>query len=136
MAHLSANKIVIADENKKYGKAMAEFLESNGYDVLGIASNERDLFTMLKQRKPNILIYDFFISQDVYRFASTMEKIKGLLPNVKTLISSVDDYLELKKVSRESGAKGFWVKTMKVESLLDMVKKVKGNTAVFSKQLA
>ena len=124
-------KIVIADVSEKYGIALGKFLESNGFPVLCSVCDEKSLFEVLRKHNPDILIYDLFLSDGRFSFERNMKEILSINPKIKTLVLSIDEYEEVPELCMASGALGYCLKTLDINLILELVKKIDKSEPVF-----
>ena len=51
------NRVLIADDHRILAEALSKLLSAN-YDVIGIASNGRELITLARELNPEVIVLD------------------------------------------------------------------------------
>jgi two-component system, NarL family, response regulator DegU len=129
-------KTIIVDESDLFRNALTELLTENGIDVIGSATNERDMLKQISENKPDVLIYDFYNSAE--RFELTMEKIKTIAPDIKLMVMCFENSPVSIDFCLASGAKGFCDKNLvDFGDIINAIKKIEqGETVILTNQLA
>ena len=124
-------KVILFEGHHIARKYYTEILEEQGIEVSGQAKNENEMFTLLKKRKPDVVIYGSLITacQD---FRKTMEEILKISKDTKVLVSEDESSEFFIEFCIEKGARGYYDKgTMKYDLLVDVVKLInKGDTII------
>lgn len=125
----------IVDENPTYRKALSEVLTSEGFQVIWDVENQKGMIKNLSDRKPDVLIYDFYNSAE--RFASTVNKIRKVAPKVKMLVLSFEQDQEFINLCFSSSVNGFCHKVISDFKKLSrsLTRLVKGEKVVLTHQL-
>jgi DNA-binding NarL/FixJ family response regulator len=128
MKNLTKKTIILARENKLYRKYFSELLESSGFNVIGLAGTEAELFELLKARKPTILIYDLFLS--CTGLENSIRKIIKSCPKTKLIVTG-EDYSVLVEMAIALGANGFFDEDiMDLDLLLTSIKRISSGETV------
>lgn len=94
-------KIVLATKSRSWDSKVHD--EISGVEVVGIADNEEQLLTVLKDAKADALIVSEFIHMDFDKMKKMLEHIRSSYPNLKIIYYAmvVDDNLivELNELS-------------------------------------
>ena len=101
-------KAVIFDLSNVYSKYLAEGFNCNKILVTGTTANESDVFRIIKDQKPNILMYDLFGS--TRGFDETINEINKVSPKTKVVVLSFEDDAEIIDFCMKKGVKGFFSK--------------------------
>jgi DNA-binding NarL/FixJ family response regulator len=114
--------IILAKGNKLYRKYFSELLESNGFKIMGLAGTETELFELLKSKKPDILIFDLFLSDS--GFENSMKKIIKISPKTKLIVTG-EDYSAIVERAMALGANGFFDEDiMDLDLILSSIKRI------------
>lgn len=120
---MTGNKtIVIAEDEKIYGKILKERLESEGFKIIWVLDGEEALKTV-EREKPDLLILDLLMPQK-----GGFEVLRTITQNLKTtklkaiVISNLNQEAEIKK-SQELGVCRFIVKSdTSLEEVIEAIK--------------
>ncbi len=127
--------IILAKGTRLYRKYFSELLESNGFKVIGLAATEAELFELLKTNKPDILIYDIFLTSS--NFEITIKKIISISPDTKLIVTG-EDYSVIVESAMSLGASGFFDEDiLDIDIILDAIKRIgSGETVTLTRENA
>lgn len=116
-------KIFLVDDHQIVRDGIKALLKAdNNIEIIGEASNGKELYEILEQRKPNIILLDInlpdILGIDIAR------KLNDEIPDLKIIMLSMHMNEEFISNSIEAGAKGYLPKTTTQKELLEAVHKV------------
>lgn len=121
-------RVVIADDHTLVLEAFRQLLTPD-VDVIGTAANGRELITVVKQLKPDVVVSD--ISMPVLNGLDACKKLLKLFPDLKFIALTVRDEPDLVTEVMRAGAKGYLLKNSAVSELLQAIQAVaNGSTYV------
>lgn len=107
--------VVLSHVNHRYMEAYSVMLESGNYSVVGRISDETKLVECLSVKKPDILLYDLYISSDF--FQNSFKKFSEASTKTKIIVLS-ENYQELARLCINCGASGFFDEDLVDEHLV------------------
>jgi DNA-binding NarL/FixJ family response regulator len=125
--------IILAKESKLHRKYFSELLNSNGFKVAGFAGSEVELFQLLKINKPDILIYDLFLTSN--GLENSIRRIIETSPETKLIVTG-EDYSVLIESAIATGASGFFDEDiLDLDLILDAIKRIGlGETVILTRE--
>ncbi len=115
--------IVIIDDHKILLAGLRSLLSSyKEIDVVGLASSIKEAMTVIKDKKPNIILLDIAIYGE--NSLNFIEKIKELSPSSKIIILTMYEDFEYFKEAINKGASGFVLKKSMDSDLIYAIEKV------------
>jgi two-component system nitrate/nitrite response regulator NarL len=113
-------RVMLVDDHTLFRKGLAELLEQRGIiKVAGIAGNADDALRILAEARPDVIISDLNMPPN------------GGLSLLRQLILTVSDAEEDLAAALQAGAKGYLLKDMEPEDVVDAVQRaVRGETVV------
>lgn len=129
----NAIKVILADDKARYRQTVREILELFRIDVIGEASNGRDLMLLLKEKKPDIILLD--LEMPVMDGREAFDLIRKEYPLIKIIILSF--YFENLLIENyiERGASGYIPKDAMMPDIVKSALKevMKGSIFIFEK---
>ena len=124
-------KILIADDMVTVQHNLSLVLESHNYDVVGVASNCSEAISLFRDKKPDIVLLDvlgmasFFEEEnrDIDSF-EVINIISRESQSTKIIILTASPKEEYLKKALMAGAKGFLVKGVSNEKLVETIENV------------
>ncbi len=115
-------KIIIVDDSDFSRSIISKMLTEDGFQVIGEASSAESALSMIKEKKPDIVIVDI-VMPNVSGLELT-EKLNQTAPNVSVImISSLSqEHIVLDAIS--AGASDFIAKPIQKQQLIDSVEKI------------
>jgi len=109
-------KIVLAEDKALMRKSLIALLkEYPKFEIIGEASNGRDLLNLLKDLEPDIVLLD--IEMPVMNGIEAMKVIRIRFPEIKVIVLSIHNDLTHIRNSLALGARGYLVKDCLPEQL-------------------
>jgi two-component system nitrate/nitrite response regulator NarL len=123
-------RVLLVDDHTLFRKGLAELLEQRGLiAVAGIAANGDDALRLLGQMKPDVIITDLHMPP--YGGLSLLRQFRAEGWTGPVLILTVSDAEEDLAAAMRAGAKGYLLKDMEPEDVVDAVQRaVRGETVV------
>ena len=118
-------RILIVDDSKFMRLLLRNFLErdSNGaHQVVGEAASTQEAVEKYKELKPDLVTLDIIMPEEDGIVA--MKKIKEIDPSAKIIMVTAVDQDGIIEEALKMGAQGYITKPIKVEKLLEEIKKV------------
>ncbi|MCC5814041.1 MAG: response regulator [Leptospira sp.] len=115
--------VIIAENSKFQSKQLQQILESEGYQVIGVAETGKELIDLYKKNKQvDLITMEIFLPvMDGYATFWEMKDM-GVLPRV--LFISEENTPSVIKSLLDAGAMDYVVKPIKREKILEKVKEV------------
>lgn len=121
-------RVVIADDHTLVLEAFRQLL-THDVDVVGTAADGRELITVVKKLKPDVVVSD--ISMPQLNGLDACIKLLKLFPDLKFIALTVRDEPDLVAEVMRAGAKGYLLKNSAVTELLQAIQAVaNGSTYV------
>ena len=111
--------VLLVDDDRITKELLRSFLLSDGYIIVGEASNGADAVMKCLELKPDIVLLD--INMPKMDGIKALEEILKAKPSIKVLMISGDVTIEKVKEALAKGAAGFLVKPLKPASVLDKI---------------
>ena len=89
-----AKRVLIADKNRLLLKTYSQLIYSWGFEVVGATSDESNLMALVKETKPDLLLYDLNLSDNGVTELSLPCRIKEEMPEMKILITGFHEAVE------------------------------------------
>lgn len=100
--------LVVGDDHTLFLDALCKLLGSQ-YDLVGTASNGRDLIKLVEQRRPDLVLLD--ISMPVLNGIEAMRQIKKSMPETPFVVVTQQDNREYVAAAFQAGARGYVLKS-------------------------
>lgn len=126
-------RVVIADDHLLVLEAFENLL-SGKVEVVGTASNGRELIKVARQHQPDVVVTD--ISMPELNGLDASIKLLRLLPNLKFIFLTVSDDPEVVAKVMRSGAKGYLLKSSAASELLQAIQAVAGGATYITPLVA
>lgn len=125
-------KIVLADDHQLFLDGVKSLLDSNeNYEVVGLASNGRELVDLVLNKKPDLIISD--ISMPHFTGLEAVHYIKNLGITTPWILLTMHNSPSLKKESQLLGIASFILKNTSGIKLLEAAHEVlNSNSRIFS----
>ncbi|MCK9379515.1 MAG: response regulator [Sulfuritalea sp.] len=125
-----AIRVMLVDDHTLFRKGLAELLEQRGeITVAGIAGNAEDACHILGEVRPDVIITDLNMPHSGGLSLLRQLRVEGW--NGPVLILTVSDAEEDLAAALQAGAKGYLLKDMEPEDVVDAVQRaVRGETVV------
>ena len=117
-------RVLITDDSGYMRQVIRKFLEPNGYEVVGEASNGLESIAMAKELKPNLITMD--ISMKELGGIETTSKIKKELPDIKIIMISAIGETQFIKNAINAGASDYIIKPFTEKRLISSIQTVLG----------
>ena len=111
--------VLVVDDSRMIKDLLRTLLSSDGYSVLGEASDGIDAVMKCLELKPNIVLLD--INMDKMDGIKALEEIRKAAPSTMVLMVSGASNLAMVKDALSKGAAGFIVKPLVPASVLDKI---------------
>lgn len=126
MSYALPIKLIIADDHDVYRDGLRFILEKNeGIDVIGEASNGRELYHLCKKLKPDVVLTDIIMPQMDGIEATRMLYKDCPAVNVIALSMYNEDNLIIDML--EAGAKGYLIKSAHKSEIIEAVQSAARN---------
>ncbi|MCF8197432.1 MAG: response regulator [Sulfuritalea sp.] len=123
-------RVLLVDDHTLFRKGLAELLEQRGaITVAGIASNADEALKILSETQPDVIITD--LNMPPHGGLSLLRQLVIDGWNGPVLILTVSDDEEDLSAALQAGAKGYLLKDMEPDDVVDAVQRaVRGETVV------
>ena len=113
--------ILIADDHQLFAESLRSLL-ANSYDVVGIATNGRELTELAVKFKPNLILTD--ISMPLLNGVDAVEALTSMGVRSKFILLTMHTDISLAVLAFRAGASAFVLKTAKGDELLEALQAV------------
>lgn len=83
--------VLVAESNAYLLEVLAGLLSANGFEVVGETSQPSEVAALARAHKPDLLIYDFNLSNGGMAGLSDLQSVKTSQPEMKILILGFQD---------------------------------------------
>lgn len=120
---LLKTKILIVDDHQLYREGIKRILEfEDGFEVVGEGADGSQVIELTDRHKPDVVIMD--INMPHMNGIEATRTLINTYPKVKVIILSIHDDENYVSHALQTGASGYLLKDMDVESLIEAVKVV------------
>ena len=116
--------ILIVDDSRTSRKILKGILESEGYEVVGEATNGQEGYERYAELKPDVVTMD--ITMPVLDGIEALKKIKGEYPDAKVVMVTAAGQKTKMVEAVQNGANEFVSKPFEAEQLKKIIDKVIG----------
>ncbi|WP_343522684.1 response regulator transcription factor [Pedobacter sp.] len=132
MTEQKPTTLMIADDHKLFAEGLSAILsEQPDFNIIGMASNGKEILHLLNNQVPDILILD--LNMPVLDGEITAEKIRQLFPGVKIMVLSMYYSAQLANKLEEIGVMAFVQKDTDAETLFKIISGVQRGEKHFQK---
>jgi two-component system nitrate/nitrite response regulator NarL len=127
---LAEIRVVLIDDHTLFRKGLSELLEQyGGIKVVGATGNVDEVYQLLRDRKPDLIVMD--LNMPVLDGISLFRRLTDQGCNVPTLLLTVSDAEEDLASAVRAGVRGYLLKDMEPDDLVDAIQRaVRGETVV------
>jgi two-component system response regulator DegU len=123
MSDIHQIRIVLIDDHKIFREGVKKVLEMDPtFSVVGEAGDGIEALSLVQEVNPDVIIMD--INMPRLNGVEATEEILDFLPDAKIIILSIHDEEAYVYKTLQSGASGYLLKEMDVDSLLEAVRVV------------
>jgi DNA-binding NarL/FixJ family response regulator len=116
-------KILIIDDHTMFREGVKRVIEMEpDFEVVGQAGNGEEGFQLVKELEPHVILMDINMPQ--MNGVEATEKILSIQPDSKIIILSIHDDEFYVFRTLESGARGYLLKDMDIETLAEAIRAV------------
>jgi len=111
--------VMIADKNVFLLEALENTLSLLGFTVVVKTTDKSNIETLALRNKPDLLLYDMHLTDDRKAGLIDLKRLKGKLPEMKTLVSGFYDVADqFVEEILNAGIEAFWSKSDNRESFM------------------
>jgi DNA-binding NarL/FixJ family response regulator len=107
-------RVLLADDHKMFAEALAKLLSQN-YEVVGTASNGRELITLARELNPDVIVMD--VSMPLLNGMEALRMLKRTAARSKFVVLTMHADVSLAAEAFRCGASGFVLKQAAGEEL-------------------
>jgi len=116
-------RVLVIDDNDEFRALVKDLLEPDLFDVIPMASPVKALELFSREKDTfDLILLDFYMPH--LDGAKTFEWLRKLNPNVKVIICSGADELQLRQLVTQHGMNGYIRKPFHVNEVIDLIEKV------------
>jgi DNA-binding response OmpR family regulator len=115
---VSPKSILVVDDDPNLRQTLVMIIRNAGYEVF-FAENAQQCLLLLKSRSYNLLVLDHKIPD--MNGLSLLSVIRRMYPELPVLFLTSNGSSELKKAALEKGIRGYLVKPVDPEEILEQV---------------
>jgi DNA-binding NarL/FixJ family response regulator len=126
------HKIIIVDDHPLFADGLIRILEdANDFEVQGVCNNSAELFSMLNNKTPDLLLLDIQMSE--MNGLEICSLIKKSNPHIKVILISMFESATVVNDGIKAGANGYIPKTTNASLVKDTIRDVMAGKDVFIK---
>src|ERR1700756_3044060 len=115
--------LIIADDHTLFIDGLCLLLQNEpGIEILNIASNGRELMSLLHTHSPDIILLD--INMPGYNGFEALSRVKSYYPKIKVIMLSTYNEEHLIEKAKAGGANCYLVKNADKSELVNVIKLV------------
>ncbi len=115
-------RVLLADDHTILREGIRRGFEAVGHDVVGEASNGLEAIEQARDLKPDVVVMD--LSMPVLDGVSATERIRHELPQVKVVVLTMHDDVNLTRRALDAGAVGYLSKGCSLVEMISTVESV------------
>jgi DNA-binding NarL/FixJ family response regulator len=128
-------KLLIVDDHPVFRRGLVSLLQQYPeFDVVGEAANGNEAIAKAKQSPPDVVIMD--ISMPRGNGVAATAALQSILPQAKVVMFTVSDRDNDLFDAIKAGARGYLLKSVDLEELIESVKLVANGEAIISPSMA
>ena len=125
-------RVFLADDHRLLLEAFRNLLESK-YDVVGTATDGREMLLKVKKLKPDVVLLD--IAMPNLNGFDAAERLKKLLPDVKIVFLTMNENPDMVTEAFRIGANGYLLKNSASSELFQAIDVVLGSGSYVTHQI-
>ncbi len=122
-------RVLLAEDHKIVRQGTRLYLESQGIDVVGEATNGREAVEMTRDLLPDVVVMDIHLPE--LTGVEATRRIRHDYPDVRVLVLTAYDEPAYAHALLEAGADGFILKTAELSELFAALQEVAGGRRAF-----
>lgn len=126
-------RVLLAEDHRLVRQGTRLYLESQGINIVGEATNGREAVEMARALRPDVVVLDIHMPE--LTGIEAARRIRHELPDVRILILSAYDQPAYVQALLEAGADGYVLKTAELSQLLKALREVAQGQAAFAPEL-
>src|SRR5512139_2699590 len=127
-------KLLLVDDHALFLQSLKVLLTTNGYKVVGTASNGMEALKQARLLSPSLILMD--IEMPVCDGLTATRLIKAEMPQIKIVMLTVSSSDEHLFEAVKSGASGYLLKSQPAERFLELLAQVEHGGAALPAELA
>jgi two-component system NarL family response regulator len=128
-------KVLVADDHPVFRQGLAALLQQYAeFDVVGQAANGNEAVAKAKQSQPDVVIMDIYMPGG-NGVAATAD-LQRVLPQTRVIMFTVSDRDDDLFEAIKAGAKGYLLKSVDLDELVDSIRLVAEGEAIISPAMA
>ncbi len=122
-------RVLLAEDHKIVRQGTRLYLESQGVDVVGEATNGREAVEMTRELLPDVVVMDIHLPE--LTGVEATRRIRHDYPDVRVLVLTAYDEPAYVHALLDAGADGFILKTAELSELFAALQEVAGGRRAF-----
>jgi DNA-binding NarL/FixJ family response regulator len=131
---MQSGSVIIADDHHIFRQGLENFLRTEGFEVVGKASNGQDAIRLARQFSPMVAILD--VSMPLLNGIDAAKEIQKQAPNTRVILLTMHDEEAYVLQALRSGARGYVLKNQAASDLTNAIKKVIGGSIYLSPKIS
>ncbi len=127
-------KLLVVDDVPLFRSGLTAALTGAGYDVVGEAANGEAAVALAEVEQPDIVLLDLLMPG--MSGIETLEKVRAVAPNAAVVLLTGSESEEDLVAAIKGGARGFILKDMPFEQLIDVIDNIADGGAAVSPGMA
>ena len=115
-------KVLVVDDSSFLRNSLKKILETNGYEVVGMAENGLEAVTKYKELKPDLVTLDIIMPQT--NGLQALQMLRAIDPNVCAVMVSSMSAKESVTDCVKAGAKNYILKPFEEAKVVEVIRKV------------
>lgn len=123
-------RILLADDHTMFLDALRAYLETQGFEIVGVAVDGREAVRLARAKDPDVALLD--IAMPLMNGIDTAREIRRYAPRTRTIAVTMHDEQNDVLAALEAGVRGYVLKTQAVEELVRAIHEVIGGGTYLS----
>jgi DNA-binding NarL/FixJ family response regulator len=103
--------VLIAESNSLFAQALVDIVSFLGYEVVASTSKSAEVQSLTEKFMPDLLIYDFNLSEPSIKSLTDLKPLKKQFPNMKIFFLGFHEAADtFEKMAKNAGYDGFYNK--------------------------
>mgnify|MGYP001240465206 CR=1 FL=1 len=129
-----ASSVIIADDHHIFRQGLESLLQTEGFDVVGKASNGHEAIRLARQFSPMVAVLD--VSMPLLNGIDAAKEIQKQSPSTRVILLTMHDEENYALEALRAGVRGYVLKNQAASDLTTAIKKVIGGSVYLSPKIS
>lgn len=127
-------RIVLADDHEMFRQGLTSLLESEGFQVVGDASNGQQAVHLCRELRPDAAVLD--LSMSIFNGIEAAREIRNCSPNTRSVLLTMFEEDAYVLEALHAGVRGYVLKAQAPSDLAEALREVSHNRLYLSPEVA